>query len=100
MRTKSSGAGCVPRVKTNARSTGDREISVTSLTLLDRFREAVLRLIMISAVSKSTSRRHNNKQTPTQKYYNTADTYHSEAVADCIEFIRTKKAIINEENDR
>ncbi|KAG7535820.1 hypothetical protein ISN45_Aa08g032070 [Arabidopsis thaliana x Arabidopsis arenosa] len=100
MKTKSSGAGCVPRVRTNSRTAGDREISVTSLTILDRFREAVLRLIMISAVSKSKSRRHNNKQTPTQKYYNTTDTYHSEAVADCIEFIRTKKAIIHQENDR
>ncbi|CAA7056980.1 unnamed protein product [Microthlaspi erraticum] len=95
MKTKNSGAGfCVPRVKTSSRTIGDGEISVT---LLDRFREALLRLIMISAVSKSTSRRR-NKQPQTsnvrqQKYYNTADSYHSEAVADCIEFIRTNKAI-------
>ncbi|KAL1217055.1 hypothetical protein V5N11_021403 [Cardamine amara subsp. amara] len=95
MKTKNSGAGfCVPRVKPNSRTTGDREITVNPMTLLDRFREAILRLIMISAVSKSTSSRQRNKQSPaSQKYYNSTDTYHSEAVADCIEFIRTKKAI-------
>lgn len=97
MKTKNSGPGfCVPRVKHNSRTTGDGEISVTPMTLLDRFREAVLRLIMISAVSKSTSRRRNKQPAATdrcQKYYNPSDTYHSEAVADCIEFIRTKKAI-------
>ncbi|ESQ31099.1 hypothetical protein EUTSA_v10005172mg [Eutrema salsugineum] len=98
MKTKNSGTGfCVPRVKSNSRTTSDREIIVTPMTLLDRFREAVLRLIMISAVSKSTSRRRNKQPSTTtvrcQKYYNHTDTYHREAVADCIEFIRTNKAI-------
>ncbi|KFK28298.1 hypothetical protein AALP_AA8G497900 [Arabis alpina] len=94
MKTKNSGVGfCVPRVKNNSRTTSDREISVT---LLDRFREAVLRLIMISAVAKSPSRRRSKQPVTTvrcQKNYNPADAYHNEAVADCIEFIRTNKAI-------
>ncbi|VVB18359.1 unnamed protein product [Arabis nemorensis] len=98
MKSKNSGVGfCVPRVKNNSRTTtSDREISVTTMTFLDRFREAVLRLIMISAVSKSTSHRRNKPPPATvrcQKYYNAADTNHNEAVADCIEFIRTNKAI-------
>ncbi|CAN8277700.1 unnamed protein product [Cochlearia groenlandica] len=96
MKTKNSGSGfCVPRVKTKTGTTCGREINAT---LLDRFREAVLRLIMISAVAKSTRRRRKEMQTDTtrcQKYYSDhADAYHSEAVADCIEFIKTNKGIV------
>lgn len=94
MKKKNSGAGfCVPRVKTSSSRTtaGDRNISVTPLTLLDRFREAVLRIIMISATSNPTPRRRKPTTVNSQKYYNSTDTYHNEAVADCIEFIRTNK---------
>lgn len=90
MKKKNSGAGfCVPRVKTNSSrtTTGD----VTPMTLLDRFREAVLRVIMISATSNPTPRRRKPTTVRSQKYYNSTDAYHNEAVADCIEFIRTNK---------
>ncbi|CAF2086890.1 BnaCnng52580D [Brassica napus] len=94
MKKKNSGARfCVPRVKTNLSRTtaGDRNISVTPMTLLDRFREAVLRIIMISAPSIPTPHRSKPTRVNSQKYYNSTDTYHNEAVADCIEFIRTSK---------
>ena len=80
---KNSGARfCVPRVKTNLSRTtaGDRNISVTPMTLLDRFREAVLRIIMISAPSNPTPRRSKPTRVNSQKYYNSTDTYHNEAV--------------------
>ncbi|KAJ4895678.1 hypothetical protein Rs2_22472 [Raphanus sativus] len=101
MKKNSGGGFCVPRVKTRSSRTtaGDRNISVTPLTLLDRFREAVLRIIMISATSNPTPRRRKPITVNSQKYYNSTDTYHNEAVADCIEFIRTNKGN-NVENGR
>ncbi|KAL3527207.1 hypothetical protein ACH5RR_011863 [Cinchona calisaya] len=67
------------------------------MSLFDRFREAVFKLIMLSALSKAShqERKHSgNAQRPssyTSTYnYNTNpyEPHHSEAVADCIEFIK------------
>lgn len=63
---------------------------LSPMTLLERFREAVFRLIMLSAVSsnKATSSA-GRSSTDVQRYYCPHDDPHnSEAVADCIEFIK------------
>ncbi|KAJ9564485.1 hypothetical protein OSB04_000451 [Centaurea solstitialis] len=110
---------------------------LSPMSLLDRFREAVFRLIMISALSKTTTNNHNNtttaaytsnydttpsplrllssrsssKSSPTasnrhhhhhQRTYHryTADSHQTEAVADCIEFIKRSSTNDHEENMR
>ncbi|OMO57055.1 hypothetical protein CCACVL1_26037 [Corchorus capsularis] len=66
------------------------------MTLLDRFREAVFRLIMLSALTKASH--HQTGSTTAPRRYYPADAHHSEAVADCIEFIK-KKAYTDENRD-
>lgn len=92
----SSGTLCLPRFKGN-----NKNKRLSPMTLLERFREAVLRLIMLSALTKaSSSHQHSTSSsaaTP-RRYYRPAESqYHSEAVADCIEFIK-KKASSREDN--
>ncbi|WRX10615.1 hypothetical protein QQP08_003102 [Theobroma cacao] len=74
---------CMPRFKGS-----NKNKRLSPMTLLERFREAVLRLIMLSALTK-TSHHHTGSSTAPRKYY-PADAHHSEAVADCIEFIKKK----------
>lgn len=65
------------------------------MTLLERFREAVLRLMMLSALSKASG---NHRGTsggdgePQNRRCSPYDPHHTEAVADCIEFIKKKSA--------
>lgn len=82
---------CIPRMKGNK--------IPSPMTLLERFREAVLRLMMFSAISKATN---NNRgggsggdRERQRRYSPYNDPHHSEAVADCIEFIKKKSAIDN-----
>lgn len=90
---------CTPRTRS-------RSNRISPMSLLDRFREAVFRLIMISALSKATTThgRKTEKSARTHKrstsfQYNYAyEPHHSEAVADCIEFI--KKSAVNEDQNR
>lgn len=66
------------------------------MNLLERFREAVFRLIMFSAFSKAAD--HAARSTEVRQYYcPDNDHRHSEAVADCIEFIK-KKALLDDQN--
>lgn len=87
-------------------------------SLLDRFREAVFRLIMVTALtkasnnssSKSTSSRsstsHNDYGNSNNNHGHESvrrscylyDPYHSEALADCIEFIK-KKSVTSSPSD-
>ena len=62
------------------------------MTLLERFREAVFRLMMLSALSKASSHGGSGEQPQRQRRYHPHDPHHSEAVADCIEFIKRKAA--------
>lgn len=72
------------------------------MTLLERFREAVFRLIMLTALSKGcaagthTAGSVDTVQRPCYHQYD--DPHHSEAVADCIEFIK-KSASTDETRD-
>lgn len=96
---------CMPRFKGGSRKSSRR---LSPMTLLDRFREAVFRLIMLSALSKAnmhngeTRRSPNNNSSSSSSSngqyhcYNPNDPHHSEAVADCIEFI--KKSSTTDEN--
>ncbi|KAE9606645.1 hypothetical protein Lal_00026278 [Lupinus albus] len=86
---------CMPRFKSNSCSTKNK--SPTPMTLLERFREAVLRLMMLSAFSKATTTtRHGGAGdfvgSERQRRYSPYEPHHSEAVADCIEFIKKKAA--------
>ncbi|GMI94033.1 hypothetical protein HRI_003072600 [Hibiscus trionum] len=80
---------CMPRMKGRNKT---RRFS--PMSLLERFREAVFRLIVLSALTKAATHPHATSSASTTetpwKYYRPADAHHSEAVADCIEFIKKK----------
>ncbi|KAK6798003.1 hypothetical protein RDI58_005705 [Solanum bulbocastanum] len=86
---------CMPKVRGNNCSRKSNRLS--PMTLLDRFREAVFRLIMLSAMSKSTQQQEqrSNSSPISQRSYYSHEHHHSEAVADCIEFI--KKSTITDD---
>uniref|UniRef100_A0A7N0UGC4 Uncharacterized protein n=1 Tax=Kalanchoe fedtschenkoi TaxID=63787 RepID=A0A7N0UGC4_KALFE len=99
---KNSHNVCLPnlliRHKTSNKSGNNKPI-ISTISLLDRLREAVLRLIMLAAVSKSASpASHNNSHHAhnlRQSYSSPSsrnDPHHSQAVAECIEFIKKKSA--------
>ncbi|RWR81742.1 Transducin/WD40 repeat-like superfamily protein [Cinnamomum micranthum f. kanehirae] len=76
-KTKVGGSFCVPGLSSKRAS---------PVSLLERFRKLVFRLIMLSAISKT-------QQTETcsangSRPYPRGDSHYSEAVADCIEFIK------------
>lgn len=75
---KGGGSFCIPGLS------GKRASSPVSL--LVRFRQAVFRLIMLSAISKTqqTGPCCANGSRP----YPPTDSHYNEAVADCIEFIK------------
>ncbi|KAK9074771.1 hypothetical protein SSX86_003089 [Deinandra increscens subsp. villosa] len=109
---------CMP---TKMRATTRKTTRLSPMSLLDRFRDAVFRLIMISALSRVSSTpssssstfdtqspvrfssRSSSKSSPAaatnrshRSYHHySIDSHHTEAVADCIEFI---KRSANEEN--
>ncbi|KAG9132307.1 hypothetical protein Leryth_012977 [Lithospermum erythrorhizon] len=70
-------------------------MSSSAMSLLDRFREAVFRLIMVSALSSSTTHRRQRVDTRGSNNYYKEEPHRSEDVADCIEFIK-KSAYSNE----
>ncbi|KAF6166505.1 hypothetical protein GIB67_005367 [Kingdonia uniflora] len=67
---------------------------LSPMSMLERFREAVFRLIMITALSKSA---RDNQSENAQRAYYPPDQHHNDAVADCIEFI--KKSALTEEGN-
>ncbi|EXC35363.1 hypothetical protein L484_026688 [Morus notabilis] len=77
---------CIPRLRNNSSTTKTK--GITPMTLLERFREAVFRLIMFSALSKSAN--HPGSGDVRRHYHPSNDHRHSEAVAECIEFIKKK----------
>ena len=105
--------------ETPSTTNSGRVSPLTSSSLLDRFRVAVFRLIMVTTLSKvtnnnrsfsprsssftshygyhkrstSSSNSNNNQESvrrPSSCYL--YDSYHSEALADCIEFIKKQSA--------
>ncbi|KAL1569736.1 hypothetical protein AAHA92_01177 [Salvia divinorum] len=79
---------CRPRLRPSAAAA-----KKSPMSLLDRLREAVFRLIMISALAKGSgaaAHRHRSSPEPpsSDHYYYPNDHHHSEAIADCIQFIK------------
>ncbi|WJX55717.1 hypothetical protein P8452_46227 [Trifolium repens] len=86
---------CMPRLKSNSY----KNKIPSPMTLLERFREAVFRLMMMSAFSKTTTNHGGSGDGERQRRcYSHYDTHNSEAVADCIEFIKKKAATDSDEN--
>ena len=99
---------CIPRLKNATKSSSSSNKAAKGLSpmtaLLDRLREAVFRLIMLSALSSTNNNDragggahgHHVKYSPASSSHGAAakrydnDHRHSEAVADCIEFIKKK----------
>ncbi|KAI4314759.1 hypothetical protein L6164_027636 [Bauhinia variegata] len=84
---------CMPRF----RSCSTKNKSPSPMSLLERFREAVFRLMMLSALSKATANNQGgsgDSGRQRRRYYSYQnDPHHSEAVADCIEFIKKKATV-------
>ncbi|KAK7309344.1 hypothetical protein RJT34_05989 [Clitoria ternatea] len=77
---------CIPKLKSKNKTP-------SPMTLLERFREAVLRLMMISAFSKAATTNHGGSadgERQLRRFTPNYDPHHTEAVADCIEFIKKK----------
>lgn len=74
-KTMKTGSLCIPRMR-----------GASPASLLERFREVVFRLIMLSAISKT----HGSGSSCGGKASRSCppDSHYSEAVADCIEFIK------------
>lgn len=90
---------CRPRLR---RPAAARKSSAFSpMSLLDRLREAVFRLIMLSALSKGSNTaaplHRSSVEPPSDHYYYPNDHHHSEAVADCIEFIKKSATTADDE---
>ncbi|KAF8377835.1 hypothetical protein HHK36_031220 [Tetracentron sinense] len=81
---------CIPKLRRNNSTSNNNNLS--PISLLERFREAVFRLIMVSALSKAT---HQSGPINVAPAYYPPDPHHSEAVADCIDFIK-KSAVADE----
>ncbi|GMI86366.1 hypothetical protein HRI_002305900 [Hibiscus trionum] len=76
---------CMPRFKGSSKSK-----RFSPMSLFERIREAVFRLIMLSALTKATPDRQASSAVVPRRYYRTVDAHRSEAVAECIEFIKEK----------
>ncbi|KAJ6682212.1 hypothetical protein OIU74_020454 [Salix koriyanagi] len=95
---------CIPRLRVNTAST-IKNHRLSPMTLLERFRQAVFRLMVFSALSKAT---HNAAAGSSPDHlvmkkrssYYPADPHHSEAVADCIEFIKRSSLTDHDEINR
>ncbi|GAB4848477.1 hypothetical protein Ancab_040143 [Ancistrocladus abbreviatus] len=115
---------CLPLLKSTTTAAADAPISTSTSTitaadsnpssrfspatsLLERFREAVFRLVMLTALSKATNhdRPHSPAGSPNdriRKSYNHSphDPHQSEAVADCIEFFKKSSSSVGDLHPR
>ncbi|KAJ4759890.1 Transducin/WD40 repeat-like superfamily protein [Rhynchospora pubera] len=77
---------CMPRLRRRPTA------FTTPMSLFNRLREVLLRLIMISS---SVSRTEEMHQAPPARVYHNLDSHRSEAVQDCIEFFK-RSAVVGE----
>lgn len=94
------GNQCIPRLGRG----GPRLVASPVLSMLERFQEAVLRLIMLSAISKSNGRGGGGGGggggkdgsicgcPATNRAYYSQESHYTEDVADCIDFIKRSSA--------
>ncbi|RWR85941.1 Transducin/WD40 repeat-like superfamily protein [Cinnamomum micranthum f. kanehirae] len=76
-RNMKTGSFCIPKLRGNRASPS---------ALLERFRDVVFRLIMLSTISKTQQSGSSCGGKASRGY--PPDSHYSEAVADCIEFIK------------
>ncbi|TVT97968.1 hypothetical protein EJB05_56739, partial [Eragrostis curvula] len=100
---KEATVTCIPRLRGGGRSRrGGSAAAATQVSVLDRLRDVVLRLAMLSAATSATKQstlrrtatttpsRAEARVSPASATY--ADSYRSEAVDDCIEFLKRSAA--------
>ncbi|KAH7664815.1 hypothetical protein IHE45_14G144400 [Dioscorea alata] len=89
-RNMKSTAQCMPRFTS---STNRQNRTPSPISLLERLREVVFRLIMLTAISKG-GRGHHDRPQEHQHTRTThhPDSYRSQAVEDCIEFFKQSAA--------
>ncbi|GFY87891.1 hypothetical protein Acr_05g0015300 [Actinidia rufa] len=103
-RTMKTNYLCLPKFRTTpacSRNQHHHRRLSPAMSLLDRLREAVFRLIMLSALSKATQESNPSSGASDHHrscYDSVHDPRHSEAVAECIEFIK-KSATVDEIRD-
>ncbi|CAL9086299.1 hypothetical protein MUK42_30262 [Musa troglodytarum] len=81
-------ARCIPRARSNRPVT-------THMSLLERIREAVFKLIMLSAMLKSTGTGSQREKLHKGNICASKppDSYRSEAVEDCIEYVKRSAGV-------
>lgn len=77
---------CLPRLR-RRQATFDTPMS---MSLFNRLREVLLRLIMISSAVSRTTETH---QAPPARVHQNLDSHRSEAVKDCIEFFKRSAVV-------
>lgn len=90
------GNQCIPRLGRG----GPRSVASPTPSMLERFREAVLRLIMLSAISRGNGRGGGGGGNggsicgcpESNRTYYSHESHYTEAVADCIDFIKKSSA--------
>ncbi|GAB4847524.1 hypothetical protein Ancab_026583 [Ancistrocladus abbreviatus] len=98
-----------PSTATTLTATTSSNRFLPAMSLLEQFRKAVFRLIMLTALSKATNR-DQHPHPPTagspdgriRRSYNYSphDPHHSEAVADCIEFLKKSSSSVDDHHPR
>ncbi|KAJ0968720.1 hypothetical protein J5N97_021597 [Dioscorea zingiberensis] len=78
---------CMPRL-----TSSNRNRTPSAISMLDRLREVVFRLIMLTAISKGGRRQHERPQEQHHARSHQPDSYRSQAVEDCIEFFKQSAA--------
>ncbi|THU73108.1 hypothetical protein C4D60_Mb04t19320 [Musa balbisiana] len=81
-------AGCIPRARSNRPVTAH-------MSLLERIREVVFKLIMLSAMLKSTGTgaQREKLRKASIRASKPPDSYRSEAVEDCIEYVKRSAGV-------
>ncbi|PIA55507.1 hypothetical protein AQUCO_00700064v1 [Aquilegia coerulea] len=93
---------CIPKLRSSNNNNHSNTTQwLSPISLLERFREAVFRLIMLTALSKTTRRQNDsdNSTVPKSRSYYSPDQHQSDAVADCIEFIKKSSSPHDENRD-
>ncbi|XBH89836.1 hypothetical protein VPH35_081653 [Triticum aestivum] len=95
---RAASAACMPRL-TRGRCRASTARPAASVSLLERIRDVVLRLIMLTAVSKASVQRSSSGRTSSPRAGATGavtcrrdDSIRNEAVEECIEFLKRSSA--------
>lgn len=87
MNSSVAAVTCMPRLRRR------QETFATPISLLNRLREVLLRLIMFSSAVSRTKEMHHHQAPPARVYHQNLDSHRSEAVQDCIEFFKRSAVV-------